>query len=652
MNSLQLRDLLLRVASNLSWTWDAELEQALRSLPQSQPGLHPVAVVASLTDVELESLADNAELVDLVSTKAELIEAYSASSRPSIAYCSPEFGLTALIPQYSGGLGVLAGDHLKAASDRGIPIVGLGLLYSNGVFRQSIEDGHQTEFHESVDPVAIGAADTGVEVEIPMPNRDVKARVWRLKVGAVELLLLSTDIADNRPEDRAITDHLYLGTSQHRLEQEMVLGVGGGRALKALGHEIEVHHLNEGHAGFLGLELLDRHIHEGDLAAAMEIVTRGLVFTTHTPVPAGIDRFHRDVIGPYLDIWANRWGVDFDTIWEVGQDPHDPARFNMAAFCLRLAGAANGVSRLHGEVSREMFTGVGIGADIGHVTNGVHARTWTSPHVQSMFDEALGEGWASGEREAWDRVEVISDDLVSASRRVGALRLADLVTASTGHKLDPDALILGFARRFAPYKRATLLFSQMERMNALLTDDERPVHFVFSGKAHPADQPGKDLVAQVASFAQSDEARGRFTFLPDYDMDVARVLVQGCDVWLNNPIRPREASGTSGEKVVLNGGLNCSILDGWWAELFDGQNGWAIPSSIAGDPGVRDAEESESLLAVIGEVAEEYHNGRAVFIGRIRHSWRSLGPSVTAGRMVADYNEQVYRPALERVRSG
>jgi starch phosphorylase len=297
-----------------------------------------------------------------------------------------------------------------------------------------------------------------------------------------------------------------------------------------------------------------------------------------------------------------------------------------------------------------MFHGVGIGAEIQHVTNGVHARTWTAPRTQELFDEALGDSWANGDQEAWDRVEVLGDDQIAETRRISALRLADLVKASTGHKLDPDALIIGFARRFAPYKRANLLFQQMERLEALLRDDERPLHFVFSGKAHPADHPGKALVADVAAFSESDRSLDRFTFIPDYDMSIAATMVQGCDVWLNNPIRPREASGTSGEKVALNGGLNCSILDGWWAEMFDGRNGWGINSSPEPEAEVRDLEESSNVLTVIESITEEYHHGRAIFHGRIRHAWRTLGPKVTASRMVRDYETLIYGPARERVR--
>ncbi len=651
LNPSNLRADLRRLASNHRWTWDTESAQLLGTLPGSGPGMHPVSVVDAMTDDQIGALAADEQFCKGLAHQLELLDALAASAPPIVAYCSPEFGISALVPQYSGGLGVLAGDHLKAASDLATPLIGVGLMYSNSVFHQVIQEGHQVETHRRIEPAGIGAEDTGVEVHVPFPGRDVYVQVWSMWVGATRLLLLSTDVERNSDDDRGITDYLYEGTSQHRLEQEMILGVGGARALRALGFEIKVHHLNEGHAGFLALELIDRVIENGDLDAAVNGARQGLVFTTHTPVPAGIDRFHRDVIGSYLDRWTTHWDISPDELWALGRDPEDDHRFNMAAFCLRLSGAANGVSRLHGEVSRDMFSGVGIGSEIQHITNGVHARTWTSPQVQDLLDDALGAEWAAGDHESWDRVDAISDDSLTSTRRIGALRLADLVNSSTGHKLDPDALIFGFARRFAPYKRATLLFRHMDRLEALLADNERPVHFVFAGKAHPADEPGKTLVAQVAAFAESSLARDRFTFLPDYDMDKAGVLVQGSDVWLNNPIRPREASGTSGEKVALNGGLNCSILDGWWAEMFDGKNGWGVPASPHQDPGERDLEESNNLLTVIDQIAEEYHHGRPIFLGRIRHAWRTLGPQVTAARMVRDYEDRIYRPALDRTSS-
>jgi starch phosphorylase len=315
----------------------------------------------------------------------------------------------------------------------------------------------------------------------------------------------------------------------------------------------------------------------------------------------------------------------------------------MAALCLRSARTANGVSELHGEVSRKLFAGVGIGDDIGHVTNGVHARTWTAPHTQNLFDSALGEGWAVGHDEAWERVALIDDDTLGDNRRRSSLLLAELIRQRTGHVIDPDALIIGFARRFASYKRASLFLKRQDLLGDLLADDNRPIHFVFAGKAHPSDEPGKTLVAELIEAMKSEAANGRITFIPDYEMDVAAALVQGSDIWLNNPIRPREASGTSGEKAALNGALNCSILDGWWAEMYDGHNGWEITPSTSDDPATRDDEEATRMMATISTIVAEYHGSRSLYLGRIRHAWSTLGPKVTSARMMRDYENRIYR---------
>lgn len=640
MNPADMNADLKHLAANYRWTWSARTREMLESLPGSGPATHPSRVVSQLTEAQLETLAGDAEFSAQVAEEASLLP---DPVSPTIAYCSPEFGLSALLPQYAGGLGVLAGDHLKSASDLGTPLVGVGLLYREGVFRQEIADGRQTERYDEIVPEEVGALDTGRVLAIPFPGRDVHARVWQLDVGRIPLLLLDTDVEPNSDEDRKITDRLYSGSRLHRVEQEMVLGVGGARALASMGWDIEVHHLNEGHAGFIVLELLDRICADVGLEAARDRVRPGLVFTTHTPVPAGIDRFESEMVLPYLEPWAKSWGVPVEAIWELGQDPADSGLFNMAALCLRSARTANGVSELHGEVSRKLFAGVGIGDEITHVTNGVHARTWTGVHTQTLFDATLGTGWAEGHSEAWERVSQIDDEQLTESRRRSSLLLADLIRERTGDVIDPDALIIGFARRFAPYKRATLFLRRPDLLEGILADDHRPAHFVFSGKAHPSDETGKGLVADLVSAKTSEVVNGRLTFIPDYEMDVAFALVQGSDIWLNNPIRPREASGTSGEKAALNGVLNCSILDGWWAEMYDGHNGWEIKPSPSEDEEARDHEEATTMLETIASIVNEYHGSRSLFQGRIRHAWTTLGPKVTAARMVRDYEDRIYR---------
>ena len=647
MDSQALREALHTLAANYRWTWTPSCRDLLASLPGADPGRHPVEAVSGLEDGQVDRLlADGEFMAELLAESENLVDL--SDVQPTVAYFSPEFGLSAFAPQYAGGLGVLAGDLLKAASDSGVALAGVGLFYHQGAFHQVIEDGEQVEIYHNIEPQNVGAADTGIEVGIPFPGREVRARVWRIDVGLTPLILLDTDIESNAMNDRSITDRLYIGSVQHRIEQEMVLGVGGARALAALGWDIDVYHLNEGHAGFINLELIDRAIVNGDLAGVIAEVKRDLVFTTHTPVPAGIDRLDRETLSPYLADWVERWKVDPDDLWELGRDPEDGNDFNMAAFCLRMSGAANGVSKLHGEVSRGLFSYLEEGEQIGHVTNGVHARTWTGNAMQILFDDVLGPGWSEGRTEAWERVEHIDDDRLMETRRKGSLLLAELVSAATGETLDPNALVIGFARRFAPYKRANLLLKDRDRLLDMLADDDRPVHFLFAGKAHPSNDVAKSLVSEIVGFSTSKDANGRFSFIPDYDMTVASNLVQGCDVWLNNPIHPQEASGTSGEKLALNGGLNCSILDGWWSEMFDGENGWAIPASQETEPELRDLEDSNAVTDALLAVREEYYESREVFNGRIRHAWRTLGPKVTAARMLRDYETRLYQAAREQ----
>lgn len=645
MNPEAIRSDLVRLASNYQWTWSVSARSLFDQLPTKSSRSHPLAMVRELNDDHIETLAAaNGFLDDLNAEVARLDALLEDSGIPTIAYCSPEFGLSASLPQYAGGLGVLAGDHLKTASDLSIPLAGVGLFYSEGVFRQIIQDGRQGETYQTIDPEGVGAVDTGVVVDVPFPGREVRARIWRVEVGRVPLILLSTDVDGNSDQDRRITDRLYAGDRAHRLAQEMVLGVGGARALAAMGWKVETHHLNEGHAGFIVLELIDRIHRDHPLEETRDQVRDSLVFTTHTPVPAGIDRFPAELIRPYLEIWSERWGVGTDEVWEIGADPDDSNHFNMAALCLRSARTANAVSELHGQVSRKLFAGVGIGDDIGFVTNGVHARTWTAPHTQALLDDTLGPGWSEGDVSAWLNVTAIDDETLRLLRRKSSLVLAELVADRTGDTIDPDALIVGFARRFAPYKRASLFLRRPELLAAILQDDHLPVHMVFAGKAHPSDQAGKALVAELVEASGSDSFNGRLTFIPDYEMDVALAMVQGSDIWLNNPIRPREASGTSGEKALLNGALNCSILDGWWAEMYDGTNGWEIAPSTATKEEARDREEATTMLETLAGIAAEYHESPSIFLGRIRHAWSSLGARVTSARMLREYEERVYRP--------
>ncbi|MGB1722959.1 MAG: alpha-glucan family phosphorylase [Ilumatobacteraceae bacterium] len=650
---------LRRVAGNYRWTWDRHAVRVLASLPTAEAGRHPLEAIDRLDADQVAALGADDTFMGALGVAIAVVDDIDVASDPEIAYFSPEFGVSETLPQYSGGLGILAGDHLKAASDLGVRLAGIGLFYRHGFFRQEIVDGGQGERIETHHAEHLGAVDTGVVVEVPMPERTVLARVWRISVGSVPLIVLDCDVDGNAPDDRAITDRLYSGDRLHRLEQEMVLGVGGARAVAALGWSPGVHHLNEGHAGFLLLELIDREISAGaSLADALDRVRSRVLFTTHTPVPAGIDRFERGLIEPHLRPWADRWGVDIGEVLALGDDPDAGSDvFNMAVLCLGGSARANGVSALHGEVSRDLFASVPGGDRVGSITNGVHARTWVSDHLQGVFDEMLGPGWDRGDEQAWASINGLSADAVRSQRRATRSDLVELVARRCGTTIEPDSLVIGFARRFATYKRADLLLRHPERLAELLANDDRPIHLVFAGKAHPADGPGKALLASIVAHGSTPEANGRFTFLPDYDMGVARAMYHGCDVWLNTPVRPHEASGTSGEKAALNGGLNCSIRDGWWAEMSDGANGFdiALHDPEGGFGAVEDAErdlvESSNTLDRITEMAAEFHADRTgdasmAWVNRMVHAWRTLGPRVTAGRMVADYDRDLYRPML------
>ena len=655
MDRTELRDALIRLASNHIWTYQHRTKALFDALPTAAPERHPVVTVRDLTAVQLDDLAIDHEFV--AGVEAQLAQLHddleTAVTDPDIVYYSPEFGIADVVPQYSGGLGILAGDHLKSASDLEVNLAAVGLFYRHGFFRQYLDHGHQAERIDTYYADDFGFTDTGHEVEIPIADRTVRAKVWRMDVGRVPLLLLDTDVHGNSAHDRAITDQLYGGDRLHRLEQELVLGVGGARAVAAMGWNPGVHHSNEGHAGFLAIELLDRARRAGaaDLDAAIAAIEPHVLFTTHTPVPAGIDRFDHSLIGPYLRPWADAWGDSLTDVLGLGVDPDTHDVFNMAALCLKVAARANGVSKLHGKTSRKLFAAVPGGSEIVSITNGVHARTWVSPHLQDLFDDELGKEWTRGHVAAWNRIDDVAADAIVTARTTDKAPLTELLAERVGAELDPDALVIGFARRFATYKRANLLLRHPDVLAELLGDDDRPVHILFAGKAHPADVPGKQLLADIVAYGATDAANGRFSFIPDYDIAVAQALYFGCDVWLNNPVRPREASGTSGEKAALNGALNCSILDGWWAEMSDGRNGWDIPTSNAKNDTKRDDEESASALALLAEIAAEFHAdgvGRpsAAWIDRMRHNWRTLGPKVTAARMVSDYDRELYQPML------
>ncbi|RFU36922.1 glycosyltransferase family 1 protein [Actinomadura logoneensis] len=693
---------------NLRWSWHHETLDLFREV---DPALweavrhDPVRLLGAITPERLEQLAGDRRFLRRLHDTADDLRDYLTGPRwfqsladgpRAIAYFSPEYGITAALPQYSGGLGILAGDHLKTASDMGVPIIAVGLLYRHGYFSQSLSpDGWQLERYPPIDPNGLPLTllrepdGTPVRVSIGLPHgRALHAQVWLARVGRVPQLLLDSDVEDNDQSARDITDRLYGGGGDHRLLQEMLLGIGGVRAIRAYcrisGHPApEVFHTNEGHAGFLGLERIRELVSEEglDFEEALEATRAGTVFTTHTPVPAGIDRFPRELIRRYFGGSAEEPDVPVDRVLELGAEDYpdgDPAVFNMAVMGMRLAQRVNGVSTLHGEVSREMFGGLWGGFDraevpIGSVTNGVHAETWVGREILDLAAREVpsvveaGRGWERvrdvPEHEIWRVRRVLRERLVRDART--RLReswrgrgASEAEVAWIDEALDPDVLTIGFARRVPSYKRLTLMMRDPERLRALLLDPERPVQIVIAGKAHPADEGGKRLIQDIVRFADAEDVRHRVVFLPDYDMALGRLLVQGCDVWLNNPLRPLEACGTSGMKAALNGALNLSVRDGWWDEWYDGQNGWAIPSAdgLAG-PDRRDELESAALYELLEDhVSVMFYDRDASGLPRrwlemVKHTIATLGPKVLANRMLRDYVTEYYRPAAASARA-
>lgn len=668
-------------------------------------GHDPVALLGEITPERYRQLSADAgvvfeaqqlhdELEQYMSEAKWYQEEYLEDGKPdSIAYFSAEFGITDVMPQYSGGLGVLAGDHLKSASDLGVPIIGVGLLYGAGYFRQSLtRDGWQRETYPLLDPNNLPLTllreqdGTPVIVSLDLPReRALKAQVWVAQVGRVPLLLLDSNVPDNDEISRQVTDRLYGGSAEHRLEQELLLGVGGIKALRAYERindvpKAQVYHCNEGHAGFLSVERLREVMEEDDslsFPAAVEAIRAGTLFTTHTPVPAGIDRFDRNVVRPYLAaLPLPRTSVE--DVLKLGQESYEggnPHVFNMAVLGLRMARMANGVAQLHGSVSRGMFQQLWPGFDVAdvpitHITNGVHGPTWRDPRFQALAMEYMtpaqeedGASWLqTGEQGGvpssaiWQTRKEMRTSLVKAARirmRESWLErgASPAEVGWTDSVLDPNVLTIGFARRVPTYKRLTLMLSDPERLVRLLTHPQRPIQLVIAGKSHPDDEQGVSLIQRLVQFSDDPRIRDRIVFLPNYDMALAHVLVPGCDVWLNNPLRPLEASGTSGMKCALNGALNLSILDGWWDEMYDGSNGWAIPTADGvDDPSRRDKIEAAALYDLIeNTVAPRFYDRDADGIPRrwmdmVRHTLATLGPRVQATRMVADYVCELYTP--------
>ncbi len=695
---------LRELAYNLRWSWDHETINLFRRLDRDlweSTGHNPVLMLGTISQERLnEAATDEGFIVQLnricmkyqeyMRTESTWYEKHHKGKKAVIAYFSAEFGLSEALPIYSGGLGVLAGDHVKAASELGIPLVGVGIVYQEGYFRQYLNaDGWQQERYAMNDfynlPILPVKEKDGsaVIISVDFPGRKVYAKVWKVQVGRVPLYLLDTNIPQNNKQDEDITDALYHGDSELRMKQEMILGIGGLRALQALGIVPDVCHMNEGHSAFLGLERIRMMMQEYSLSfdQAREVAAAGQLFTTHTAVPAGIDKFTPELIERYFGDYYRSLGLSRGQFLALGRsNPSDDEEpFSMAMLAINLSSKTNAVSKLHGEVSRKLFGSAWEGlptheVPITHVTNGIHARSWISEEMSDLFDRYLGPKWSedSADQSSWKRVDEIPDEelwriherrrqrLVSFSRARLRMQLEQRGALPTELKtamevLDPEALTIGFARRMATYKRSTLLLSEPERLAKILNNKDRPVQIIIAGKAHPEDTPAKELIRQVIHFSRRDDVRNRFVFLEDYDINVARWMVEGVDVWLNTPRRFLEASGTSGMKVLFNGGINVSILDGWWDEAYEPNVGWAIGrGEVYADPAYQDDVESNALYDLLEkEIIPMFYdrdkNGRPrQWLARMKNSMQVLCPEFSISRMVREYALRMYFPAVSR----
>jgi starch phosphorylase len=697
-----VQERLWALARNVWWSWDHDCISLFRDLNPTrwrQLNHNPISLLSEIPLAEIERRAAELVLHSRINYVHRRQQEYLNADRTwgaanagvlrprPVAYFSAEFGLHESLPIYSGGLGVLAGDHIKSASDLDIPLIGIGLFYGQGYFLQRLDQsGWQQEEYLQTDvsqlPMepAIGENGEPVVVEIATRGAAIRAKVWRVKVGRINLLLLDSNVAGNAPEDRETTSRLYGGDARTRIRQELLLGVGGFRALKAMGISPGVLHLNEGHSGFAVFEAIrSRMVEEGiDFNTAASQIPREVIFTTHTPVPAGHDRFSPDLIEEHLGPLREQLGISHENLMGFGREfPTDHGeQFCMTVLGLKLARRVNAVSSLHGEVSRAMWKCLYPGrpedaVPIGHITNGVHVPSWLAPQMCRLYDRHLGVGWQSnsGSSKTWEEIENVDDGELWETHLSLKAQLLEFVRSRAWEQakrrdepketlnkllkvLSPDALTIGFARRFATYKRANLLLADMHRLAAMVNDPKRPVQFVFAGKAHPHDEPGKKVLQQVAEMMRNAEFANKFVFVEDYDINVGRYLVQGVDVWLNNPRRPLEASGTSGQKVVLNGGLNLSVLDGWWAEAYDGLNGFAIGGGRThSNFNVHDTRDGEDLYRVLRDELIPLFYQRDQdglprgWIKRMKRTIRTLGWRFNADRMVMDYVLKGYIPA-------
>ena len=696
---------LREIAYNLYWTWNPDARELFRRLDRDmwvETNHNPVMMLGNMSQSRLEDVSHDDgfrshlnrvhnSLQEYLKEKTWYQKTYEYYDSFNIAYFSAEFGLTECLQNYSGGLGVLAGDHLKASSDLGIPLIGIGLLYKVGYFQQYLNsDGWQLERYEINDfdnlPMQLVLKEDGepLIISVTFSDREVYFQVWKIQVGRVPLYLLDTNIHLNSELDRKITETLYGGNVETRIQQEIILGIGGIRTLHATGIKPMVCHMNEGHSAFLSLERMRLIIQQSGLGykEAKEVGYYSNIFTTHTPVPAGIDVFSNELVEKYLGAYYRNElkisGEEFYSLGTIYKDKQSSV-FNMAHLAMNTAGYVNGVSQLHSSVSKKMWVSGYKGVPfneipIGYVTNGIHIRSHISGEMEQLFVQYLGEKWIENPslKELWERVDRIPDEELwrTHERRRERLvafarsRLRKQVISRGGSQteiekanevLNPSALTIGFARRFATYKRATLIFKNIERLADIVNNKEHPVQFIFAGKAHPKDDEGKRFIQEIVQIAKEDRFRRKIVFIENYDLNVARYLVEGCDIWLNNPRRPLEASGTSGMKVISNGGLNFSILDGWWDEGFDPEVGWKIGNGEEYiDPDYQDELEARQFYTILESqiVALFYARGEDKlprgWISMVKSSMKKLGPFFNTHRMVREYFEKYYAPSYEK----
>jgi starch phosphorylase len=683
---------LLDIAYNLWWTWTPQARRLFKLIDPAcwNRYRNPIELLIDLEPRRWMELSASEEFIRGYRDLVERFDQYVAPDHPTwferakpeekgpVAYFSTEYGWHECLHVYSGGLGILSGDHSKSASDLGLPFIGIGLMYRHGYFRQVVApDGQQEHFYPDYDPwriplaPVIDANGNDLRIDLPMPGRTVSLRVWKVQVGRVPVLLLDTDLAENHPADQAITSVLYVSGREMRFCQEWVLGVGGAKLLQALGIEPAVWHMNEGHSSLLSLErLAGAHATEDNLDEALTRIRSDTVFTTHTPVPAGNEVFEVDMVRHYLEPWSESSGVPVDKVLELAST--GDGQFNMTALALRTSGRVNGVSELHGRIAAGMWDSLRSESGqegVRHVTNGVHASTWIGREIHELLKSRFGDFNGDVFEKPFEQAMTeISDEELWQAHRIQKDRLGEVVRerlrdqfARHGHSpgelraidgvLDADALLIGFARRFATYKRADLILRDIEELKRIVTASDRPVQFLFAGKAHPADRTGQDLIRKIWQSAQDPALQGRVVFLENYDMRIGRYMVQGVDVWLNNPRRPLEASGTSGMKAAMNGALNVSVLDGWWCEGYDPAHGWVIgPEERPGDDHTEDSTDAAALYRVLADdVAPCYYDRDSdgiprAWVARMKRAIAQITPRFGTSRMVRDYTEQFYLP--------